>query len=234
MTSRIVLLVLLMLPSLSIVAQQLPFGTWEMISIKGRNADGEVFRLDSTTVSETKIITPTHYILIARDLEKGEWHFNRCYFGTAKVEGDRYVEVPLLSSLRIFDNVFADFKWQTDGTRFIQSGSITRPDGKRITIDEFVFRQTEEWHSSAPLAGTWEYNSKNGRSVLVVTPTRWMMIVFLNEKFDFAATGNYRLSDDGNAMFAVEHTSAAGAEIGTAKHEGEKLTMGDKIFTRIK
>ena len=48
--------------ALSAVAQHPLVGTWNMISVKGVDADGKRFFLDTTSVKETKIITPTHYM----------------------------------------------------------------------------------------------------------------------------------------------------------------------------
>ncbi|HEY9490134.1 MAG TPA: hypothetical protein VIQ51_17480, partial [Chryseosolibacter sp.] len=51
-------------------AQHPLIGTWEMISVKGLDADGAPFFMDTTLARETKIITPTHYMLIAWDVDK--------------------------------------------------------------------------------------------------------------------------------------------------------------------
>ena len=66
------------------------FGTWELVSIKGINAAGERFSADTSTIREVKIITPTHYMLIADDVENDSLVFNRCYFGTIRIDGDKY------------------------------------------------------------------------------------------------------------------------------------------------
>ena len=63
--------------ALSAVAQHPLVGTWNMISVKGIDADGNRFFLDTTSVKETKIITPTHYMLIAWDVESDSLIFNR-------------------------------------------------------------------------------------------------------------------------------------------------------------
>lgn len=89
------LLVLLVLAGFLASAQHPLVGTWEMTSIAGVNVDGQKFKLDSTTIRETKLITPTHYFLIAMDNEDGNWKFNRCYFGSVKIDGGKYFEIPI-------------------------------------------------------------------------------------------------------------------------------------------
>src|SRR5688572_10258404 len=84
---------LLLISNFNIWSQQHPLiGTWEMISIKGLNASGEYFSDDTTTVREIKIITPTHYMLIAHDVEGDSLVFNRCYAGSIKLDGNKYNE----------------------------------------------------------------------------------------------------------------------------------------------
>src|SRR4051812_251236 len=97
-------------------------GTWQMISLRGTNADGEKFSLDTTNVREIKIITPTHYMLIAHTVDGDSLIFNRSYAGLVKLEGNRYIETPLVSSLPLFDNVKQDFTWKVDGNLFTQAG----------------------------------------------------------------------------------------------------------------
>src|SRR5688572_33298277 len=94
-------LALFVLFSVTLYAQHPLVGTWEMVSIKGIDANGEKFSSDTSAIREIKIITPTHYMLIAQDVEGDSLVFNRCYAGTIKIDGDRYNEMPMLSSVPI-------------------------------------------------------------------------------------------------------------------------------------
>ena len=176
-----------------IAAAQHPLiGTWEMISIEGVNADGEKFKLDSTTISEAKIITPTHYILISTDKEDGQWKFNRSYFGSVKIDGGKYFEIPMMSSEPIYENVKTDFDWKITGNEFIQSGFITRPDGKTIILDKFLFRRSEiPPVSDQKFVGTWQAEHAGVKSYFILTPTHWMVIEKQNQKFSKALGGVY-------------------------------------------
>lgn len=71
-------------------------GTWELISTKGVSVDCDPFVIDTASVREIKIITPTHYILIAHDVDGDSLVFNRSYTGKVFVDGDRYTENPLM------------------------------------------------------------------------------------------------------------------------------------------
>src|SRR5690606_30405933 len=119
-------------------------GTWEMISVQGIDADGQPFFLDTTSARETKIITPTHYLLIAWDVDGDSLIFNRTMAGTVAFEGDRYIETPTHASVQIFENVKADFRWKLDGDVFIQSGTIVRPDGKKVVLEALKFRRVRD------------------------------------------------------------------------------------------
>ena len=130
-----------LLCSFPLFAQHALVGTWDMVSIKGINADGQEFSIDTTTVRETKIITPTHYILIAMDVRGDSLVFNRSYAGTIRLDGNKYNEMPLQASVQIFDNVKTDFTWKVEGDIFTQSGTFTRPDGKKIVLHAMVFKR---------------------------------------------------------------------------------------------
>jgi hypothetical protein len=203
MKTSLHLFLLFIFVATSAIAQHPLVGTWQMVSIRGIDADGQTFQLDTSSVRETKIITPTHYILIATDKEDDKFVFNRCYAGTVEFENDRYIETPLMSSLQIAENVKADFKWKVIGDRFIQSGTIVRPDGRKVVIEELVFNRvkTSIDNKNNPQSGTWELiksktimdsNGQNQQPMVkgmcVISPTHWMSIRYENNKF-FSATG---------------------------------------------
>lgn len=189
-------------------AQHPLVGTWEMVSIKGVNADGKAFYMDTTAVRETKIISPTHYMLIARDVKGDSLVFNRSYAGTVRIDGNKYIEVPTQSSLPIFDNVKADFTWKLEGDRFVQSGSFTRPDGKQVKLEALVFRRVKPMHAypNNPAIGTWtqlsssyvnpdgstfSHTNKTTTRFQIITPSHWMRISHNNNKFEHAIGGTY-------------------------------------------
>jgi hypothetical protein len=241
----------LLLSVAQLFAQHPLVGTWEMVSIKGVNAAGEKFYNDTTTVRETKIITPTHYILIAQDVENDSLIFNRCYAGTIRLEGNKYIEEPTISSAALFDNVKTDYTWTVQGDKFIQSGTFTRPDGKKVTLDEMVFRKVKTPHSydSNPTNGTWKlltasytntdgskgsYTSETTECLQVITPTHWMYISCRDKKFESAMGGTYTMK--GNKYYpTLDYTSFPKNLIGpmelTEKIDGDKLYVsGISVF----
>jgi hypothetical protein len=226
-------------------------GTWQMISLKGTNADGEKFSLDTTTVREIKIITPTHYMLIAHNVEGDSLIFNRSYAGTVRLEGNRYIETPLISSLPLFDNVKQNFTWKLDGNLFTQAGTFTRPDGKTIVLDELVFRKITSattYHNN-PAIGTWEQiesrdddqskqsgKPENIKSLHVVTPTHWMRITHREGKFESAMGGTYSIENNmiypriNYASFQVDKNKMKISE----KIEGNKLLINPGLNSEDK
>jgi hypothetical protein len=199
----------------SIFGQHPLVGTWEMVHVKGIDADGERFYQDTSNAREIKIITPTHYILIAHDVEGDSLIFNRTYAGAVKVEGEKYIETPLYSSLPIFDNVTADFKWKIENERFIQSGLIVRPDGKKIILEELVFKRvkTDQDFQKNPAIGTWNQLSSSFTNTdgttgshtndthtrfQIITPTHWMRISHHGDDFEHVMGGTYTLKNGKN------------------------------------
>jgi hypothetical protein len=202
-----------LLNTLLAAAQHPLMGTWEMISIKGISASGERFSNDSSTIREVKVITPTHYMLIAQDVEGDSLVFNRCYAGAIQLDGKKYNEIPILSSAPIFENVKTDYTWKVEGDRFIQSGTLIRPDGKKVVLEEMVFQRvkTGQAYPNNPSNGTWKLLSSNyitaeGTShtdthenvtcLQLITPTHWMYISSRDKKFERAMGGTYTMVGD--------------------------------------
>jgi hypothetical protein len=191
-----------------ISAQHALVGTWEMISGKGIGADGEAFSFDTTSVRETKIITPTHYMLIAWDVDKDSLMFNRTMAGQVRLEDEKYIEIPTQASVQIFENVKVDFTWKLDGDVFTQSGTIVRPDGKTVVLEALIFKRVTRVKSNSKNQeiGTWNqvsgnYTTPDGKShssfnaadtrLLIVTPTHWLRMDHKNKKFDGVQYGTY-------------------------------------------
>lgn len=211
------------LANLPVAAQHPLVGTWEMISVKGVDADGEPFYFDTSAVRETKIITPTHYILIAWDVGEDSLIFNRTMAGQVRLEGEKYIEIPTQASVQIFENVQVDFTWKLAGDIFTQSGTIVRPDGKRILLEALIFeRVTNVKPQKNPAIGTWNqlsanYTTADGKSnstfndsdtrLLIVTPTHWMRMDHKNKKFDGVLYGTYTLDDGDTIITKVDFSS---------------------------
>jgi hypothetical protein len=224
-------------------AQHPLVGTWEMISVRGVDADGKPFFLDTTSVRETKIITPTHYMLIAWDVEADSLIFNRAMAGQAFLDGNKYIEIPTQASVQIFQDVKADFSWKLDGDIFTQSGTIRRPDGKTVVLEALIFRRVKNVKPQPENAaiGTWNqlsasYTTSDGKTtstfnapdkrMLVVTPTHWMRIDHKNKKFDGVHYGTYSVQDgviDARTTFSTHAAQIGAHETFTQKAEGNKL-----------
>ena len=216
------LIIMFYLTHVPVAAQHPLVGTWEMISVKGVGADGEPFFLDTTSVRETKIITPTHYMLIAWDVGEDSLIFNRTMAGQVRLEKEKYIEIPTHASVQIFENVKVDFTWKLEGDIFTQSGTIVRPDGKLIVLEALIFqRVTDVKAQKNPAIGSWNqlsanYTTPDGKSnstfngsdtrLLIVTPTHWMRMDHKNKKFDGVLYGTY--TSDGDAVITNQDFSS--------------------------
>ena len=213
MKTPILLILVISLTGLSAAAQHPLVGTWEMMSGKGINADGERFSFDTTSVKETKIITPTHYMLIAWDVDGDSLIFNRTMAGQFRLDGEKYIETPTHASVQIFDDVRVGFTWKLEGNVFTQSGTLVRPDGKKVVLEALVFRRVIDVkpHNENPAIGTWSqlsgyYSTPDGKShpffnksdtrLLIVTPTHWMRMDHKNKKFEGVLYGTYTMEGD--------------------------------------
>ena len=199
--------------SMSAGAQHPLVGTWEMISVKGINAEGEPFFLDTTSVRETKIITPTHYMLIAWDVDGDSLIFNRTMAGRIRLDGKKYFEDATQASVQLFDDIKVDFSWKLEKDIFTQSGTIVRPDGKIVVLEALIFRRAANVkpQSDNPSIGTWmqtdshfatadgkrqpSFNSGDKR-LLLITTTHWMRMDHNAQKFDGVLYGTYTHESD--------------------------------------
>ncbi len=243
-------LLLFLLINTTLCAQPL-VGTWEMISIKGINAAGERFATDASSTREIKIITPTHYMLIAQDVEGDSLVFNRCYAGAIQLDGNKYNEIPILSSSPIFDNVKTDYTWKVVNDKFIQAGTLIRPDGKKVILEELVFGRVKapESYNNNPTNGTWKlmkstYITADGarhsdsnetvNALFIITPTHWMYASSRDKKFEHVMGGAYAIKGDKyypSLDFASFPKKLWGQTEMTQKIEGEKLHVtGISVF----
>jgi hypothetical protein len=264
MKSLIVSFILVSIGSTSLLAQHPIIGTWEASSLKGTDAGGEKFKWDTLNYREVKIITPTHYILIASDLEDDSLVFSRAYVGRVTLKGEKYIEDPILSSAPIFDNVKKDFTWKVNGGKFTQAGTFVRPDGKTVMLEELVFKRAASSVSFGenPSIGTWELisskltlpdgsskisDNKTTRAIHIITPTHWMRVTTANNKFESAIGGIYLLRDEmtkASLKYASFPIKGNEQYEFTQKIEGNKLTLSgystagniafEEIFQKLK
>lgn len=250
MRTAIFLILTVYLTGVEAVGQHPLVGTWEMISVKGIGADGEPFFFDTTSVRETKIITPTHYMLIAWDVDEDSLMFNRTMAGQVSLDGNKYIEVPTQASVQIFDNVKANFFWKLEGDLFTQSGTIVRPDGKEVVLEELIFKRANDVKSAGenPAIGTWKQMSgnyttaegkkipsfgKSDQGLLLVTPTHWMRMDHRNQKFDGVLYGTYTLDDNAivnNIVYSSYPSKKSDRFSSMKKVNGKKLQV---VSTRM-
>ena len=133
--------------------------------------------------------------------------------GEVRLEGEKYIEIPMQASVQIFENIKVDFTWKLDGDIFTQSGTIVRPDGKLIVLEALKFRRVGDTkpNTKNPGIGTWKqvsghYTNADGQQTsafneaqkrfLVVTPTHFMRMDHTNEEFNGVTFGTYDLKGD--------------------------------------
>lgn len=244
MKNKILTLVLILI-SMPLFAQHALVGTWEMVSLKGTDADGKKMMLNTSVIRETKIITPTHYILIQHDVKGDSLVFKHCLAGTVRLEGNKYIETPVTASWEPpYNNMKMDFTWKLEGDKFIQSGTIVASDGKKTVLDELVFKKVKEatMNSNNPMVGTWDqlsssftladgtkgsHTNATTNRFYVVTPAHWMMIGHKDRKFESASWGTYTMLD--KKMNLVPKTGSYSMG-NTSRFELAPRLVGDKLY----
>jgi hypothetical protein len=138
----ILCLAMLLGGSIPLLAQQSPLvGTWKMISGKVTGPEGQKEAFDTLTYKETKIITPTHYMLISFSVRGDSVRFQRSLGGTIRITGNKFVEYPTVASDPAELKIITDFTWKVEGDKMIQKGPVYFPDGKKVMMDELVFKR---------------------------------------------------------------------------------------------
>ncbi|MDF9798078.1 hypothetical protein OKW21_003341 [Catalinimonas alkaloidigena] len=212
-TQILLMLTLLLSFCIQLVAQQHPLvGTWQMISSKVIDVDGNEILQDNSNAREIKIITPTHFMFIAHDIKDDSLIFKGSIAGTVNVEGDRYIESPIYSSAEEYNHFKTNFSWQVDGDQFIQRGTITLADGSKVILKELVFQRVNstEQYVENPSVGVWDqlsssYTLADGTQeshtnaiatrFQIITSTHWMRISHRNNEFENAMGGRYTLEN---------------------------------------
>jgi len=183
-------------------------------------------------------------MLIAQDVQGDSLVFNRSYAGTVTLDGNKYIEVPIQSSNEIFENVKTDFTWKIEGDKFIQAGTIIRPDGKKIVLDALVFRRvkTPQSYPKNPAIGAWSqlsstYTNTDGTKgshtnetttrFHIITPTHWMRISHRDKKFEHVMGGTYTMKG-GKSYPTIQYASYFTGGIRSA--EATEQVKGDKLY----
>ncbi len=244
MKTKYFLFAVLLVSSLHVCGQHPLVGTWQMISIRGTGYDGKPFFADTTTLREIKIITPTHYMLIVHNIKGDSVIFNRSHAGTVRFEGNQFIECQRTASWADLKPVDLPFNWKVEGDKFIQSGTLTRADGKTARLEELIFQRVKTKHAypNNPSNGTWDqlsssftltdgkkrsHTRETATRLQIISPTHWFRINHRDNKFESAMAGTYTM--EGNTVYSI--MEAASFPINrNNKVELIQRVEGDKLY----
>lgn len=247
MKTKAVLVAALLMISAQLFAQLPIVGTWELVSMKGTNFAGQPTFVDASMQKVIKIITPTHYMLIAHDVKGDSLVFNRSHAGEVILDGNKYIETIKRVSWEDHVPTTSVFYWKVEGDKLIKYGSITREDGKTATQERMEFKRINgtSSYSDNPGIGVWDqlsssYTLADGKKgshtretatrFQIISPTHWFRIHHRNNKFESVMAGTYSM--EGNTMYlAMEHASFPinknnSAELRLRVEEGKLLVSG--------
>jgi len=167
-------------------------GTWKMTSQTGTDDKGKSFTTDLTKVTQYKIISPTHWMVVGYDSDSlkggGEG-------GTYSLQGNKYVEA--------LDWAKTDYTVKVAGDKFHMDGFIIYPDDRKVELHEVYQRVTEPTNRNADLVGTWNrvtnYELKDGKkvpvtgtaSLQIMTPSHFMWVTKKAGNVEAAMVGTY-------------------------------------------
>lgn len=244
MKSNLLTATLMLLISLQLVAQTNPLvGTWQAVSFIGTDADGKKLTYDDSQFVETKIITPTHYALFTQMKQGDSLVFDKAMTGIVTVEGNKYIETPMYISQQQKGGA-ASFTYKLEGDKFMQSGSGTNAEGKKVSY-VITFQKVKAPAQKNPAIGTWNQLSSKGASasgekwqhdntthtrLLVVNPTHFMIIAHDNKQFENAIVGSYKMQGNKMVIDTYTHSKYPGtAQVElTPRLEGAKMTVDAK------
>lgn len=212
MKTKSIISILMLFCSMTIFAQHPLTGTWEMVSIKGTDADGKAFDWNTANLRIIKIITPTHYMLMSHIVRNDSAIFNNAHAGPIQFTDNTYSQTCTVSSDATIGTKF-DFTWKVKGNQLIQSGTNTGADGKKAVIDELVYKRVDSpaANSKNPIVGTWNqlsseytlFDGTKGSHVSpdvtrfdILTPTHLARIGHWKGKFENAFISSYSMQNE--------------------------------------
>lgn len=111
-------------------------GTWHMTSQKVTNPKGKTTKTDMSKIKQVKIISPTHWMFIAEDIENGKKKFRSALGGSYTLNGTRYVE-----AIENAEDVQTNYTLKIKGNKLHMEGSLTTPEGEKYIYDEIYQRE---------------------------------------------------------------------------------------------
>jgi hypothetical protein len=134
--TKYVLAFLLSIYIFPLTAQTSMVGTWELVSQKMVNPDGTQEVYDRSSIKSYKVITPTHFMVIAEKPHKNGVRFNYATGGTYTLVGNKYIESLEIASREDYSTNLTNFIVRVEGNKLYQKGSVTTKKGEKYLFDE--------------------------------------------------------------------------------------------------
>ena len=246
MKTKLIFSSLILFCSMTIFAQHPLIGTWEMVSIKGTDADGIPINWNTATLRITKIITPTHYMLMQHIVRNDSVIFSLAHAGPIQFEGNKYSHTSTIGSAAATIGSKSDYTWNIKGNQLIQEGTITGADGKKSVIAELVYKRVSGSSSNSKnrIVGTWNqlsseftlFDGTKGSHTSpavarfeIFTPTHWMRIANRDNKFENATICTYTVQNEKIKLTVISSSSS------TLNNNQIELTYrvdGNKLYVK--
>ncbi|MDO1448371.1 hypothetical protein Q0590_18995 [Rhodocytophaga aerolata] len=254
MRSIKIIIALLLFSSLQLLAQNDHVGTWKLLSAKYTSSSGETDYFTNAKVKETKIITPTHFmwmIQLTDSLDNSNKVLptaSSAGGGTYMMMGnDKYIEALEYASWEDYAKDKTNFTLNIDGDIMVQTGTISYPNGSKLTLEETWRRENfppnngkhvGTWHMMTqkvtnPKGKTTKTDMSKLKQVKIITPTHWM---FISEnidngkkKFRSALGGSYTLNGT-RYVEAIENAEDVQTDY-SLRIKGNKLHMVGSLTT---
>lgn len=175
-------------------------GTWEMISQTGTNVDGSPIKTDVSKIKQYKIITPTHWMYITKDIASDTIR-QGADFGEYTLSGNKYVEK--------LEGATTDYIVKVEGDKFYQRGHVILNDGRKAYLDEVYKKVPGVVNTNKSFIGTWNsvssYHMEGTNKVMgeaglkqvqIITPTHFMNVEMKDQKLDRVMLGSYTITNN--------------------------------------
>ncbi|MDO1450787.1 hypothetical protein Q0590_31225 [Rhodocytophaga aerolata] len=180
--------------SWQILAQTNPLvGTWMM---------------ESDTMKEIKILTPTHYSFVVLDAKNNKVAYTG--YGTYSVQNGKYIENAEYGNFELDKSKKLEFDYKVEGDKFYQKGSVTLADGTINRINN-SFTKVKLPAQNNPATGTWNQLTSSGVDAkgekwshtsathiryMTISPTHYIIIRQKDKQFEDVLAGSYRMEGD--------------------------------------
>ncbi|GEO04041.1 hypothetical protein AAE02nite_17050 [Adhaeribacter aerolatus] len=203
-----------------------------MISQTGTNFDGSPIKTDVSKIKQYKIITPTHWMFIVKNIAS-DTVSQGANFGEYTLTGNKYVEK--------VQGATTDYTVRVEGDKFYMKGALITDDGRKAYFDEVYKKVPGVVNTNKSIIGTWDlissYRMDGANKVMdetgikqiqIISPTHFMNVEIKGQKLDKIMLGSYTTANNKTLPKIILATLPIDPNL---KIEVTNQVQGDKLIS---